>query len=220
METFIFAIEIIGTVAFAVSGAMVAYRKRMDIFGVCVMGLVTACGGGFLRDIFLDKLPPSMFLNPVYPLTAIVVSLIVFHPGVHRALQQRENLYEEVQRFADALGLGMFTAAGVSAAIDAGFYDNAFFVIFIATITGVGGGVTRDVLCGLPPSIFVRHIYALAVIAGAIVCYLLRIPMGETAATLICFVVVVLIRMLAAKYRWSMPRAGGDEPLESEDEGK
>jgi len=144
MATFIFAIEIIGTIAFAVSGAMVAYKKRMDIFGVCVMGLVTACGGGFLRDLFLGKLPPSMFLNPVYPVTAIVVSLIAFLPGVHRALKKRENLYEQVQRLADALGLGMFTAAGISAAIDAGFYDNAFFVIFIATITGVGGGISES----------------------------------------------------------------------------
>ena len=116
-----------------------------------------------------------------------------------------------MQRLADALGLGMFTAAGISAAIDAGFYDNAFFVIFIATITGVGGGLMRDVLAGLPPSIFVRHIYALAVIAGALVCYFLWVPLGNTAATLICFVVVVVIRMLAAKYRWSMPRAGKDE---------
>ena len=211
METFKFVIEIIGTIAFAVSGAMVAYQKRMDIFGVCVMGLVTACGGGFLRDLFLGKLPPSMFVNPVYPITAIVVSLIVFMPSVHRALKKRDYLYVEVQRFADALGLGMFTAAGVSTAIGAGFYDNAFFVIFIATITGVGGGLMRDVLAGLPPSIFVRHIYALAVIAGAIVCYVLWMPLGETWATLICFVVVVIIRMLAARYRWSMPRAGGDE---------
>ncbi len=211
METLIFAIEIIGTIAFAVSGAMVAYQKRMDIFGVCVMGLVTACGGGFLRDLFLGKLPPSMFLNPVYPVTAIVVSLIAFLPAVHRSLKKRENLYEQVQRLADALGLGMFTAAGISAAIDAGFYDNAFFVIFIATITGVGGGLMRDVLAGLPPSIFIRHIYALAVIAGALVCYFLWVPLGNTAATLICFVVVVVIRMLAAKYRWSMPRAGEDE---------
>ncbi|MBR5926556.1 MAG: trimeric intracellular cation channel family protein [Firmicutes bacterium] len=216
METFIFAIEIIGTVAFALSGAMVAYQKRMDIFGVCVMGLVTACGGGFLRDLFLGQLPPSMFLNPVYPVTAIVVSLIAFLPGVHRALQKREDPYEQVQRLADALGLGMFTAVGISTAIYAGFYDNAFFAVFIATITGVGGGLMRDVLAGLPPSIFVRHIYALAVIAGAIVCYVLWVPLGETASTMVCFVVVVIIRLLAAKYRWSMPRAGDLEKDKTE----
>ena len=207
MEFFLFLLEITGTVSFAVSGAIVALKRNMDVFGVCALGTVTACGGGVLRDLFLGQLPPVMFREPVFPLTAVCVSAILFLGAVRRALSRRERAYERIQLVADAAGLGVFTAAGVAATFDAGYGDGFFFAVFLGTITGVGGGVLRDVLAGLRPYIFIKHIYALASIAGAVLCVSLWRPLGERPAMAVCVAAVVTIRLLAARFRWSLPRA-------------
>lgn len=209
MELFVFILEMIGTVSFAISGAMIGLKQRMDIFGICVMGLVTACGGGVLRDLFIGQLPPVMFLDPVYAATAVIVSIIIFLPSVRGVLVRISHAYDEIQRVADSAGLGIFTAAGVAAAMHAGYGRNFFFALFLGTITGVGGGVLRDMLASLPPYIFVKHVYACASIAGAAVCILLWPVAGENMAMLTCGVVVFVIRLLAAKYRWSLPKADG-----------
>ena len=210
MNYLILALELLGTAAFAVSGATVAAKKNMDIFGVCIMGIVTACGGGVLRDLFLGKLPPVMFTKPVYPLLAIGASIIVFLLSFRRKPHHHQAFYELVQTIADALGLGVFTAVGVSASIQAGYGGNWFFTVFLGVITGVGGGVFRDVLAGIPPSIFVRHIYALASIAGAILCCVMEHFFGMNAAVIACVITVTTIRILAAGFRWSLPHAGGE----------
>jgi len=212
MNFFVLALEMLGTVSFAVSGAMVGLKQRMDIFGVSIMGLVTACGGGAMRDLFLGQLPPAVFSQPAYPLAAIIVSLVVFLPLVRKRFALPERVYENIHNLVDAIGLGVFTAAGVGATMWAGFGDNFFFAVFLGAITGVGGGVLRDVLAGLPPYIFIKHIYACASIVGAIVCYALWGALGETGAMLLCCAVVVIIRVLAAKYRWSLPKASGVSP--------
>ncbi|MBR6322900.1 MAG: TRIC cation channel family protein [Lachnospiraceae bacterium] len=208
MDLLILILELIGTAAFAVSGATVAAKKNMDVFGVAIMGIVTACGGGVLRDLFLAVLPPTMFTKPVYPLTAIAVSILVFGLSFRRKPSHHPALYELTQTIADALGLGVFTAVGCVAGIRAGYGDNMFFTAFLGVITGVGGGVFRDVLAGIPPSIFVRHIYALASIAGAILCCLIARFFGTMPAVIICTVVVTAIRIFAAGFRWSLPHAG------------
>ncbi len=210
MNILILVLELIGTAAFAVSGATTAVRKKMDIFGVAIMGIVTACGGGVLRDLFLGKLPPVMFTAPVYPLTAIGISIIVFLMSFRRKPHHHLAFYELTQTIADALGLGIFTAVGVSAGISSGYGGNAFFSMFLGVITGVGGGVFRDILAGDPPSIFVRHIYALASIAGAVLFVLCWRFFGTTPAVIVCTVTVTAIRILAAGFRWSLPHAGGE----------
>ena len=207
METFFLVLEITGTVAFAISGSLLALTKGMDLFGVCIMGLITACGGGVMRDLFLDRLPPAMFREPVYALTAIGVSLVIFLPFVRRLLTRREKAYEAVLLIADSLGLGIFTAAGVAAAIGAGYGNSFFFAVFLGTVTGVGGGVMRDVLAGLPPYIFVKHIYACASIAGAVLAAALWPFLGQAWSMLACLILVFVIRILAARHRWSLPKA-------------
>lgn len=209
MELFVFILEMIGTVSFAVSGAMIGLKQRMDIFGICVMGVVTACGGGVLRDLFIGQLPPAMFLDPVYALTAVIVAIIIFLPSVRGLLGKVSHAYDGIQRVADSAGLGVFTAAGVAAAMHAGYGENFFFALFLGTITGVGGGVMRDVLASLPPYIFVKHIYACASMIGAAFCILLWPMAGESLSMLICCIVVFAIRLLAAKFRWSLPKAEG-----------
>lgn len=206
MEIFVLILELLGTVAFALSGAIIALQKKMDVFGVCMMGLTTACGGGVLRDVFLGVLPPVMFREPVFALTAVVVSAIMFLPVVRRAFNRQELFYEKLLLFADAAGLGIFTAMGVAATIRAGYGGNLFFSVFLGTITGVGGGVLRDVMAGTPPYIFVKHIYALAAIFGAVLCALLWKPLDQRGAMLVCVAAVLMIRLLAAHFRWSLPK--------------
>jgi uncharacterized membrane protein YeiH len=211
MDQIIFILECIGTAAFALSGAMVGLEKRMDLFGVSIMGLIAACGGGVVRDLFLGRLPPAMFTNPVYAFLAVSVSIVVFLPAIDRLLKRNARVFEKLQLVADAVGLGVFTAVGVSAAIRAGYADNAFFCVFLGTLTGIGGGVLRDVLAGQPPYIFVKDIYACASIAGALLCALLWGALGEYPAVLLCCAAVTAIRLLAARYGWSLPKAAARE---------
>ena len=107
------AFEILGTIAFAISGAVVAISKKMDIFGVAILGMTTAVGGGILRDLILGITPPAAFQSPGYALTAIAVALLVFLPPVRRLLHWNEKLYETALLLFDAIGLGIFTVIGV-----------------------------------------------------------------------------------------------------------
>ena len=200
-------LELIGTVAFAASGAIVAVRKKMDIFGVAVLALTTAVGGGVLRDVLLDVTPPATFRNPVYAVTAILVSLIVFLRPVRHYLAGSHAAYQRTMLAMDSLGLGVFTAVGVSLAYAAQPEAGIFLATFVGVLTGVGGGVLRDVLAGDTPYIFVKHVYACASLAGALVSALLWRCTAQAPAMIAGAAVVVVIRILSAIYKWNLPRA-------------
>ena len=205
MELF-FPFELIGTIAFAVSGAMVGIEKKMDIFGISILGLTTAVGGGILRDLILNITPPAAFKDPVFAFTAIIVSIIVFLPPVRRAFADRQKIYDLIMLVMDSVGLGMFTVTGVRAAMLATGGINHFMIIFVGVLTGVGGGILRDVFAGSTPYIFVKHFYACASILGAVLCtFLWRITGGQIAMISGAALTMVL-RLLAAYYRWSLPR--------------
>ena len=206
MQTFAFILEILGTIAFAVSGAMVALKKNMDIFGVVILGIVTAVGGGATRDIVLGITPPTMFEKPIYAIIATVASVIVFLPSIRRQLTRNQKVYGLTMRIMDSAGLGLFTVMGIDKAHSVGEY-NLFLLIFVGVITGVGGGLMRDIMAGNTPYIFVKHIYASASIAGALVCALLWDVLGAVGAMFIVAALVLVIRMLAAHYKWSLPHA-------------
>lgn len=212
MELFVFLLELVGTLSFAVSGATLALKKDMDLFGVCAMGLITACGGGALRDLMLGCIPPAMFRRPVYALTAIVCSAVIFLPAVRRRLMGRPRIYDLLMLLSDSLGLGIFTAVGAAAVLQAGYGDNLFFVVFLGVITGVGGGVLRDVLAGMRPYIFVKHIYACAAIGGGLLFVLVQPVFGQTVAMGICCGAVFILRLLSAYFRWSLPRVRNETP--------
>lgn len=200
--------EIIGTIAFASSGAMLAIKKRMDIFGVCVLGVVTSVGGGMIRDMILCKVP-SALLEPIYTLTAAVTSLFLFlilfiKQDLIRGRGQ--YVYDHVLLWMDAIGLGIFTVVGVSAGYAGGYADKTFLLVFLGTITGVGGGVLRDIMAQDPPYILVKHVYACASILGAVVYITIYQRAGELPALVISPVIVVIIRLLAAHYRWNLPK--------------
>ncbi len=195
----IFALEIIGTIAFAISGAMVGIEKKMDIFGVLVLGMTTAVGGGIIRDLLIGVVPPMAFQEPVYALTAIAVSIIVFLPFV----RNRINKISKMILLMDSIGLGIFTVIGIRAAAS---FDNVFLSIFLALVTGVGGGVLRDVFAQDRPMIFVKHFYASAAIIGAVVSLLLWNINVETSM-IVGAATVIVLRILAAKFRWHLPKA-------------
>ena len=207
MTEFLLILEIIGTVAFAVSGAMTGLSKKMDIFGVVILGLTTAVGGGAIRDIILGLTPPAMFTNPIYAAVAAVVSVIVFLPAVRRWLTAYIRASDLVMLVMDSLGLGVFTVVGIQRAYTATDHRGFFLLVFVGVVTGVGGGLMRDVMAGNTPYIFVKHVYASASMVGAILCAALWQPLGGTAAMIIGASVILTVRLLAAHYHWSLPKA-------------
>lgn len=214
-----FIMEMIGTVAFAASGAMVGVGRKMDIFGISVLGVVTSVGGGMIRDIVLGIIPPSVFQHSVYAVVATITSCIVF-----LVLHQKKELlqgefrvhYDKIMLVMDSVGLGIFTVVGVNTGIRKGYIEHTFLLVFLGTITGVGGGLLRDMMAGVPPYIFVRHIYACASIVGALVCVYMYRLFGAVEAMVVASAVVIIIRYLAAHYRWNLPKL----ELEEEEETK
>lgn len=207
----IFIMEIIGTVAFASSGAMLAIQKEMDIFGVCVLGATTSVGGGMIRDLLLGILPPGMFSKPVYVLTALGVSVALFCLIYRKRDLFRGGFalaYDRVMLVFDAVGLAVFTVVGINTAWQAG-YRQQFLPAFVGVITGVGGGLLRDVMAQEKPYILTKHVYACASIAGALVCVWGYGLLGRLGAMLAGAAVVLLIRFLAVRYRWNLPRIKG-----------
>lgn len=208
IETVVFVLEMVGVAAFAVSGVMVAVARELDLLGALVLGAITSVGGGVIRDILLGVLPPAMFVDPRYVIAAVGVSLMTFVVALclgDRFLQRIERLGPLINAL-DAVGLGIFVTVGVDAAVRAGYGDNAFLAVFVGTMTGVGGGILRDQLVGRVPMVLQKHVYVLAAIAGAIAYYvMLRLDLLRPVALCLSSVIVVVIRLLAAHYRWNLP---------------
>ena len=205
----IMIIELIGIIAFAISGAIVGIKKRFDIFGIIVLGVITAVGGGALRDIILGILPPAMFKNYIYILVAFLTSVIAFGAGAVARVKFKKNkeFFKDMVNFFDAIGLGVFAVTGTNTAIVNGFSDNAFLAIFVGVITGIGGGMLRDILAGKVPFVLYKDIYASAAIVGAIIYYYMYIlKFSPILAVTSAILITILIRLLAPFYHLSLPR--------------
>ena len=206
-ESLLLFVEILGTVAFAASGAMTGLRKEMDIFGVVILGLTTAVGGGVIRDLVLGITPPNTFHDPTYAMVAIVVSVVVFLPGVQRFFGKNHRIYDMSMLIMDSLGLGVFTVVGVRTAYGVSGNYNLFLLTFVGVVTGVGGGILRDVMAGNTPHVFVKHFYACASLIGAALCALVWTKLGEGWSMMLGAAVVIVLRLCAARYHWSLPKA-------------
>ena len=210
-----FIIEVIGTIAFASSGAMVAIKQQQDLLGVVVLGVTTAVGGGMLRDIILGNVPPGLFMNPVYVMAAFITVLALFIVVRlnQRILESRYIAsYEKMMNIFDAIGLAAFTVTGIDTAVLAGYGDYHFLSVFLGVLTGVGGGVLRDIMAGQTPYILRKHVYASASIAGALCYVFLADWMTGDASMIISALLVILIRMLATRYCWNLPTATKKQP--------
>ena len=196
MEYAVLTIDYLGTLVFAISGALAGMRARFDVFGVFIMALVTAIGGGTLRDLLLGSTPVNWLLHPLYVYIVIgAVALTYLFRTQVVALRRSRFLF-------DTIGIALYTVAGLQKALD--FDLHPLIAVMLGVVSATFGGVIRDVLSGEPPLIFRREIYASACLAGGAVFLLVAAILGETVATVTAVLVVFLIRFFAVKYRWSL----------------
>ena len=211
MDTVLLVLELIGTIAFAVSGAVLGITKRFDIFGVIFAGILTALGGGTIRDLLLGNLPPAMFRNYIYLIFAVVTCVLTFIIASILKNKFSENItvIDRVNNIFDAIGLGVFTIVGMNVAINNGFSDNFFFVVFLGMTTGCGGGILRDAIIGQVPFVLTKRIYAVASIAGGIVYYLMYITFSQNIvlSAVVGITLIFALRMLASVFKWNLPKA-------------
>ena len=208
-ELVLFIFEMVGTVAFAISGAMIAIKKRVDIFGVIVLSSMTALGGGIVRDILIGHLPPTMFSDYRYVLAAVVTSVVVFVVAyIFRDLYRRsESTVDAVNNIFDALGLGIFTVMGAKVAIGSGFTVNGILVVCLAVITGVGGGIIRDIMLKEIPFVLKKRIYAVASILGGTAYHLMYVNnVNIRIATVAAVLIVFTVRILATVFKLDLPK--------------
>ena len=208
--TFFLVCEWLGTAAFAVSGAMVAIDKGMDLFGVIFLAMITALGGGTLRDVLIGHFPPRMFTNYQFLALAVCCALVVFLLAdlFKERYVQSEGGIERVNNVFDAIGLGVFAVSGARIGMEAGFAGNAFLVTFLGMTTAVGGGMIRDVLLQRIPFVLNKRVYAVAAIAGALTYWGIEVVfLNPVLAYAVGWIVTVTLRMLATIYKWNLPRA-------------
>ena len=198
---FLYALDLLGTAAFAASGALAGIRRQMDIFGVVMLGLVTATGGGTLRDLLLGDIPPFIFKNETYLYLSVAVSLAVF------IFHHQLDLLKHPLIYFDAVGLGTFVVIGTGKAIT--FRLGFFGAVMMGVITATAGGMIRDLLSNRIPLVLQQEVYASACLAGGVLLYLLHqyTTLPHTWLLLASASTVIILRLLAVQYNWSLPRA-------------
>ena len=197
-DKIIYALDLFGVGVFAISGALAAGRKRMDVFGVVVLGLVTALGGGTLRDVLLDSGPVFWIHNPVYLIAGAVFSLVTFF-AVREITAHKHGLL-----VSDAFGLAIFTAIGTSVALRT--TDSNSVAIVMGVMTGTAGGMMRDVLCAEVPLVLRREIYATAALCGSFAYMVMKmLDFQNTLCIIISVAVTLSIRLSAIHWKLSLP---------------
>lgn len=207
-------LEIIGTVSFASSGALVGIRKQMDIFGVIVLAVVTALGGGCTRDIVLGIKPPSMFMNSSYAIQAVVCAIIlfcVFYFNINLLNSKGLKKYEDFMIVLDAIGLGAFTVTGMNTAVSVGYGDKKLLLIFVGMVTAIGGGIIRDIFSNSMPFVFKEQIYAVASFLGCIFYIAFKGKISPDYLMIITALIVFVSRMISVKKDLQLPRIHIDD---------
>jgi len=194
-----YTLEILGTIAFAFSGALAGFNKRMDIFGIFVIAFVTAMGGGMLRDILIGNTPVIWMQDLTYLLVVTIGTVIAL-------IFRKRLLYLRLSLFLfDTIGLGIFTIIGIEKGIEAGLHP--VVCITLGTMTACFGGVVRDILCNDIPVIFRKEIYATICILGGIVFFILKeINLTDDLIYLFTSLLIISIRLVVVKYKWSLPK--------------
>lgn len=190
--------EYVGTIAFAISGALLGCKKRLDYFGVITLSIITAIGGGIIRDVLVGNLPPNVLKEPIYINMSIIAAIITIF--CHQKLHHFRNII----LLFDALGLGVFTAIGANIALQNRMMQ-PLTVITLGLMTGVGGGIIRDICVNEIPLVFRREIYAVASIIGALAFYFAHIFLSGIHPLYISFAVTFIIRELAIIYGFHLP---------------
>ena len=205
--TFLLIVEIIGTLAFAISGIRLAAVKQFDWFGAYIVGLVTAIGGGTIRDLFLSTTPFWMLNNWYLVVTAIALGLVILFKKYLVRLDHTVFIF-------DTIGLALFMVIGMQKSLDFGF--PMCVAIIMGTITGAFGGVLRDILINEEPLIFRKEVYATACIAGGLSYWLIYSFNGSTVLQQItCACIIIIVRVLSVIYNWRLPILGKENKTKS-----
>jgi len=200
MATLLLTLDLAGTTVFAISGAAVGVKHRLDIFGVCVLAFVAGNAGGMLRDVLIGTVPPVALREWQHVTVSLLAGVVTFlwHPRL-------ERLHTPVLIF-DAAGLGLFSVSGTQTALALGL--NPLIAALLGMLTGIGGGMLRDVLVGEIPIVLRKDLYALAALAGAgvvVAGQLLHLP--ATAATIAGAALCFAVRLAAIRRGWGLPTA-------------
>jgi uncharacterized membrane protein YeiH len=200
-----FIIDLLGTIAFSISGVLTAFKKRMDVFGIFIIAFVTAVGGGTLRDILIQAPVTWMReLTFVYVIAGASVFALIFRKKLGYL---RRSLF-----LFDTIGIALYTIVGVEKGIQADF--PVLICIALGTMTACFGGVIRDILCNEIPIIFRKEIYATACILGGISYFiLLKTKLSPDLVVIISGAIVITIRLLAVHFKWSLPNIYSKEEL-------
>ncbi len=201
-ENFTLAIEILGTIAFAMSGSFAAMQRRLDPFGVLIIAFVTSVGGGTIRDLLLDV--PIFWMHDMVICSVIFITCIV-----SMIFKSVEKKFKVTLFLFDSIGLGLFTIVGVQKGMNADLHP--LICITLGTITGCFGGITRDILLNKIPLIFRKEIYATAcIVGGGIFLALVKYTtLSYAIVQIFTILLIVTIRTLAVKYHWQMPKFYG-----------
>lgn len=206
----IYFFELVGVAAAAICGAMAAIEKKADVFGVIFLGVISALGGGVIRDTLMGHLPPRMFTNFVYVSVSAASGLLVFLDAYIRRDKYiaHQSKLDAVMNIFDAVGLASFTVVGMDVAIEELGMGNALLVTALGVTTGVGGGMLRDMMTNSMPKVLRKRVYALASIVGAVLYYLLlRCGASHVAGAIVAMLAIIALRILAREFRWNLPRA-------------
>ena len=193
-----YILDILGTIAFAISGVLIAINKKMDLFGILIIAFVTAVGGGTLRDVLIGQTPVSWMQDITYTYVILLSSVlaIVFRSYINYL---RTSLF-----LFDTIGIGLYTLVGIEKGVHAGLHP--IICIALGTMTASFGGVLRDILCNEIPVIFRKEIYATACILGGMTYFLLRkLPIDSNLVFVVSGIVVITVRLLAVKFKIGLP---------------
>ena len=195
-------LDLFGTMAFAVTGALKAIEHKLDIFGVIFLAAITGLAGGIIRDVVLGRIPPSGISELSYVSIAVITAIAVFF--LYPRIKGQMGLF----LIFDAVGLGVFTIIGATVALNIyGF--NVLLMVFAGMITAIGGGIIRDALVNETPLVFRKELYASISFVGVLL-YILLIYAGINLeiSSIICIIFVTVFRIMALHYKWNLPVSG------------
>jgi uncharacterized membrane protein YeiH len=193
------ALDLLGTVAFAVTGAFKAIEHKSDIVGIIILATMTGVAGGVMRDLVFGRIPPLAIVDPLYIIITVATGVAMFF--LYRALKKHWNIFLKF----DAIGLGVFTIIGATFAYNI-FGLNFLAMAFAGVLTAVGGGILRDVFVNEMPIVFVKELYASASFIGVVIFFgLLAAGLDVNVAAVPSIVAATSLRLLAMKYNWNLP---------------
>ena len=200
IDFFIYVLDLFGTMAFAVTGAFKAIEHKADIVGIIILATITGLAGGTIRDIVFGKTLPNSLIDPAYVIITVISAIVLFL--LYSKMKKHWNVFLKF----DAVGLGVFTVIGATFAYNL-FGMNFLIIVLSGMLTGIGGGILRDMFVNQTPIVFVKELYASASFIGAIVFYFTLLITNEVyAATILGIVLTTGLRLVAMKYNWNLPR--------------